>query len=310
MTLLLVVAVTPSFVGNDEPRGVPRLVSSTSTSTSIAAVDARPALLITSAGITVPVLSGSSTQWVVTTPCGRRAFVKSARVLSGIDVVIDPGHGGREVGAVANGLTEARLNQQVSVELQKILKEKGWNAALTRTGDYRLPIATRAAIVNAARPKLFVSVHHNSGDAARRDGPGTEVYYQRLSPSSKRLAGLVWEDMTREFGAYSARWVGASDAGAIYRQGTTGDDFFGILRRTKGIPGVLTEAAYLSNPSEAALLKQSEFRHAEANGIARAIDRFLNSADAGSGYRTPLVRATTDSGGGGTTNNCTDPKLE
>ncbi len=280
-----------------------------STTTSTVARASAPLLLITATGITVPVQGLTSGGWRVVTPCGRTTTLTTGTVLSDIDVVIDPGHGGREVGAVANGLTESRLNLQVALELQKTLANSGIHAALTRTADYRLPIAARARIINKVRPKLFVSVQHNGGPAAEHAGPGTEVYFQRASPPSKRLAGLVWEELFNRLKNSSSHWVGATDAGAIYRTGEDGKDFHGILRLTNGVPGVLSEAAYISNPSEAALLATPEFRAAEGRSVAAAIKRFLMTKDPGSGYHEPLKRAMHDAGGGGTMNNCRDPAL-
>ena len=309
LAIVLGSVVTFLLVGSDDAStSKPRQSAGGAQSTTT--VPARPVLLLTPSGVTVRVVGQSKSGWDVTTPCGRRAVVKSGRALSAIDVMIDPGHGGREVGAVAHGLKESQVNLQVAGELQRALAAKGLNAALTRTGDYRVPIATRAAIIKAAHPKLFVSVHHNGGDAAHHDGPGTEVYYQRRSANSKRLAGLVWEDLHKRIKPFSSHWVGSSDAGAIFRMGSSGNDFYGMLRLTADVPGVLTEAVYLSNASEAALLKRAEFRQAEADGIADAIARFLTSTDRGSGFKTPLVRSFSDPGGGGTANNCVDPKLE
>ena len=266
-------------------------------------------LLITPRGISVAVVSHSSTGYRVVTPCGKTALVKQGSAIGRVDVMIDPGHGGSESGASANGIRESILNLHVARELQLALSKLGIRSALTRTGDYRVTIATRAKIVNVMRPKLFVSVHHNSGVAAAHDGPGTEVYYQHASAESKRLAGLLWNHLVPTLAQFHAHWVGASDAGAIQRLGNGGDDFFGVLRQTHGIPAALIEPSYISEASQAALLKTDAFRQAEARAIAAGIDRYLHSSDAGSGYKTPLNRGASDPGGGGTNEDCHDPKL-
>ena len=192
-------------------------------------------------------------------------------------------------------------------ELRRQLGSLGVHAALTRTGDYRLPIATRAEIANVARPKLFVSVHHNAGAAAARSDPGTEVYFQHRSAASKRLAGLIWESLVAALRRVSAHWVGASDAGAIYRLGRTGSDFYGVLRDTHA-PAVLIEPSYMSSASEAHLLSTASFRTIEAKAIADGIQRYLTTRDPGSGFHQPLPRGYDDAGGGGT-DNCRDPAL-
>ncbi len=269
---------------------------------------ARVQMLRTASGINVAVLGGSPGRWRVITPCDRTATIATGTPIRDIRVIIDPGHGGAEVGAVTHGLEEARLNLQVAVELQHQLQALGITAALTRTGDYRLPIATRAAIANAVAPALFVSVHHNAGAAAPHQGPGTEVYYQHQSPAAKRLAGLVWASVFSTLQSFGVPWVGASDAGAIYRLGSTGNDFYGVLRLTH-VPAVLIEPAYMSSTPEASLLGTAAFRSAEAQAIARGIQRYLTTHDTGTGYRTPLPRGFSDDGGG-RTDKCRDPALD
>ena len=267
-------------------------------------------LILTPTGVTVPVVRPDGLGWRVRTPCGATVSVTKGTPIRSIDVMLDPGHGGIESGAVANGLKESDLNLQIARKVQADLAATGIRAALTRTGDYRLPIATRAQIINTAHPKLFVSVNHNGGPAADHSGPGTEVYYQHDSKLAKRLAGLVWEDVYATLNTFRAHWVGASDAGAIYRLGRDGNDFYGVLRLARATPGVLIEAAYVSEASEAALLATPSFRAAEAAAIAKGIRRYLRTSDRGSGYHVPIPRGFDDPGGGGSFNRCTDPKLE
>ncbi len=269
----------------------------------------KPQLLITTSGVTVLVQSKQHSGWRVITPCGLSTTIATGTPISNITVMIDPGHGGRETGADEHGIRESILNLDVAKVLQHDLERLGIHAALTRTADYRLPIATRADFVNAVHPKLFISLHHNSGAAAARTSPGTEVYYQHTSTSAKRLAGLVWQDLVHTLETYAADWVGASDAGAIYRLNPSGSDFFGVLRRTQGIPAVLVEPTYISSGSEATLLKTSSFRAAEASAIAHAVQRFLTTNDQGAGFHEPLSRGNSDPGGGGGEAHCNDPSL-
>src|SRR5205085_5053207 len=116
------------------------------------------------------------------------------------------------------GLTEAALNLDVAKRAKAILDTMGYTTVLTRESDYYVPIQIRAEIALAAAPKVFISIHHNGGEAASHQGPGTEVYHQVQSASSKRLSGLVWEEIVSSFTKnYQVTWWGASDAGAIYR---------------------------------------------------------------------------------------------
>jgi N-acetylmuramoyl-L-alanine amidase len=269
-----------------------------------------PRVVITSTGVVAPVRAAQGSGWSVTTPCAKEAVVTNVRAFSAAHVVIDPGHGGSEVGAVSgNGIKESELNYDIARRVKVALERVGMTVVLTREGDYRLPIQTRAEIVNALKPKLFLSIHHNGGEAALHDGPGTEVYYQEQSPESKRFAGLLWEDLVATLKGNVVAWRGGTDAGAIYRRGKDGTDFYGVLRETAGIPAVLIEAAYLSNPAEAALLAETLVRDAEAEAIAHGIERYFTTVDPGSGFQVPLFKGY-GSSGGGTLANCKDPKLQ
>ena len=279
----------------------------TNTSTSRPNPAAPARLVISPAGVAVAVVRRERLGWLVRTPCGNTATITGGTPLSDVQVVIDPGHGGGDPGAVANGLHESHVNLQVARLLQRDLDKTGIRSALTRTGDYDVRIATRAEFVNTARPRVFVSVQHNAGNAAHHDGPGTEVYYQHESTNSKRLAGLVWENVFAALDRFPAHWVGASDAGSIYRLGRNGDDFYGVLRRTHGTPAVLVETSYISEASEAALLATPAFRAVEAQAIAVGIRRYLNTADRGRGFHTPLSRGYGDPSS--PTSHCTDPNL-
>ena len=98
---------------------------------------------MTSNGITMPIVGGHPGAWRVMTPCAHTVAIADAQVIPTVDVVLDPGHGGEEAGAVAYGLREADLNLTIARLVQADLKAQHISAALTRTGDYRLPIPTR-----------------------------------------------------------------------------------------------------------------------------------------------------------------------
>jgi N-acetylmuramoyl-L-alanine amidase len=254
----------------------------------------------------------------VLTPCENRLWVRTAEghIEKTADIVIDAGHGGPESGAVGQGgLTEAELNLAVARMTVEALAADGVTAALARTGDYRQTLASRVAVATAMHPKAFVSIHHNAEPDGQRAGPGSETYYQvgkdvppARSAESKRLAGLIYEEVTKALSAYSADWVADRDAGAKYRVGDSGNDYYGVLRLSaaNGVVASLAELAFLSNPSEEALLKRDDVRKAEAAAVARGIVRYLRSEDPGSGFVVPYPR-TEPAGGGGGTQGCVDP---
>jgi N-acetylmuramoyl-L-alanine amidase len=137
-------------------------------------------------------------------------------------------------------------------------------------------------------------------------GPGTETYYQFASPDSKRLAGLIYEEVVRALSAYDVPWVADRDAGAKYRPGQRGD-YYAVLRLPQDVVSVLVEGAFVSNPPEAALLDRPDVQAAEGEAVARGILRYLNTGDPGSGFTEPYPR--TDPPGSGGVPPCRESRL-
>jgi hypothetical protein len=109
--------------------------------------------------------------------------------------------------------------------------------------------------------------------------------------------------------AYQIAWVADTDAGAKYRANDKGGDYYGILRNAAGVTSVLAELAFISNPPEAELLGRPDVQQVEGEALARAILRYLNTKDPGSGFTEPYPR-NSPAGGGGGSSNCGDPALE
>jgi len=272
--------------------------------------DGEAQALRTATGVVVAVLGRVGEGYLVRTPCDREVVVSGGTPLAGATVVLDPGHGGSETGAVgANGLTEAELNLAVAELAKGELEAAGASVVLTRTADYRMALAPRAEIATRLDTRAFISIHHNGDADGPSDRPGTETYAQLASPESRRLSGLVYEEVVRTLAAYdNVPWVADRDAGAKFRANDEGGDYYGILRRSADVPAVLSEALFLSNPPEAELLARADVRQAEAEAISRAVVRFLTSDDPGSGYVEPYAR-TEPAGSGGGSVGCTDPPL-
>lgn len=198
-------------------------------------------------------------------------------------VAIDPGHGGTDTGAVGllapgtqTGLTprtdargrpviyEKDVNLDVSLRLDRYLRARGARTLLTRTLDaaggdrpytsVTADLKARTDIANEAGVDIFVSVHNN---ALGPSTSGTETFaYYSAGPSARVLAEEVQ-------GAVVAR-LGLPDRGVK----TAG---FYVLRET-AMPAVLVEGAFLSNPTEAALLAQASTRQAFAEAIGAGVE--------------------------------------
>jgi N-acetylmuramoyl-L-alanine amidase len=272
----------------------------------------QPKAILTTTGITAPVLGRDGDKLLVGTPCGRTAPVAVGSPVDGT-VVLDAGHGGVEPGAVGpGGLEERHLNLAVTQFAEAALQANGVAVVLTRNGDYRITLEARAKIVEVVKPKAFVSIHHNAEPDGPRDGPGAETYYQTKGSSSaqsKRLAGLIYEEVVKALSQYTGTaWAADRDAGAKFRISSSGNDYYGILRRTQGTPAALAELGFITNPPEEALYSRADVQKVEGDAVASGILRFLRSNDPGSGFVEPYPREQ-PAGGGGGADNCQDPAL-
>jgi len=167
-------------------------------------------------------------------------------------VVIDPGHGGHDAGGIPGNLAcEKTLALDVAQRLACILQTRGVKTVMTRNDDTFIPLPQRAAIANAHRDALFVSIHFNS--ALRRGAEGFETYY-----FDSQAAGIA----ERVEAHLSALQTGEN-------RGVKRRPYY-VLRKAR-IPAILAECGFLTNPQEAARCRQPEYREKIALAIANAI---------------------------------------
>lgn len=244
--------------------------------------------LVTPSGVVTEVIGGEPGAWQVRTPCGNTATVANGQRITEATVVLDPGHGGPvETGAMgAGGLLESALNLAVAESAKRALEAQAISVVLTRTAEYPVTIAVRASLLNALKPKAAVSLHHNGGPSEASTKPGSEAYHQNASVDSRRLAGLIYEETVAYFGRHrGVRWRATATPGAKPQLSYQGEDYFGILRRTAGVPTVLSEGLFLSSSAaEARLLARPDVQRGEGEAIARALTRFLRTDAPGSGF--------------------------
>ena len=272
-----------------------------------------PAAITTPNGVTLRVTgraAGGADAYTVTMPCGDTATAHGTPTTPPA-IVLDPGHGGREMGAISpTGLAEKTVNLAVAQQAKAALEQAGVATVLTRAGDYGMTLTERAQLTLALKPKAFVSLHHNSEPDGPFDRPGSETYYQIGNGQSKRLAGLIYEEVVKALHQYDNQvsWVADTDAGAKYRPGQSGGDYYAVLRQTHGVPAALAELAYISDPAEAQLLARPDVQKTEGQAVARGIIRYLSTDDPGSGFTTPYPR-TEPAGGGGGPQGCVNPPI-
>ena len=212
----------------------------------------RPEAVVTPNGVVLAVLARQRRRhasWP-----RRRAATRSpspGTPLTGANVVLDPGHGGDEPGAVGPaGTTEKAVNLAVAQETKRRLEALGATVVLTRTADYRITLAQPGRHRHGLHPLLFVSIHHNAEPDGPRDGPGSETYFQIgvAGVEAGRRARVRGGGRRASRRTTSRGWPTPTPAPSTGPR-SDGGDYYGILRRTAGVPAVLSEAAFISQPA-------------------------------------------------------------
>ncbi|HIE03881.1 MAG TPA: hypothetical protein EYP61_03885 [Candidatus Latescibacteria bacterium] len=220
-------------------------------------------------------------------------------------VIIDPGHGGRDEGAVGpTGLKEKDVALDIALRLAKLLREElGMQVVLTRTEDVFVPLQERARIAVNGGGQLFISLHCNSSknpkvvgietyflseaktedarEVARREN--ASLRFEEVIPSLKEdnfplkdiLTDMLSDQFLKESQKLAAcvqeelvRGLGLEDRG-VKQAG-----FYVMLGTGAAMPSVLVELGFISNRGEERLLKTSAFRRRAALALFRAIRNF------------------------------------
>lgn len=177
---------------------------------------------------------------------------------SQIVVAIDPGHGGRDPGAVGiGGLQEAGIVLDIGLQVAQLLQEKGVQVILTRQDDREIDLEPRVRDANRANADLFVSIHANAIDLSRPDVNGIETYY--YSDSGAQLARVIHNAVVRLTGSRDRRVRFAR---------------FYVLRNTT-MPAVLVETGFVTGEEDAVRLNDPEFRTRMAEAIAAGILEYV-----------------------------------
>jgi N-acetylmuramoyl-L-alanine amidase len=172
-------------------------------------------------------------------------------------VVIDPGHGGPDPGAVGiGGLKETDIVLDIGRQVTAFLERQGVTVIQTRDAEYDLGLEPRVQMANKANAAVFVSIHANAISMARPDINGLETYYY---DSGKALAATVHRTILEELGVPDRRVRSAR---------------FYVLRRTS-MPSILVETGFVTGAADAARLRDAGFRSRMADAIAKGILRYL-----------------------------------
>ncbi len=188
--------------------------------------------------------------------------------LKGKVVVVDPGHGGSDPGAIGPmGTREKLLNLNLAMQVKTDLEKAGAKVLMTRETDIDVfgPRATdreelwaRVKVANFCQADIFISIHHNA--SANREARGTSTYYYQKTTHDVILA----QDIQREM----------LQAGGLPNVGVKQANFFVVKNAT--MPAALLEVGFISNPQEEQLLGDVSFRRKMSQAIVVGINQFFD----------------------------------
>ncbi|MGP6146568.1 GW dipeptide domain-containing protein [Jeotgalibaca sp. A122] len=201
----------------------------------------------------------------------------SSPITGNYTVFLDIGHGGFDPGASYYGVQEKRINLEVSLKMQKLLEEKGYNVIVSRTSDVFIDHKTeRSRLANETNADVFVSVHHNAMPGNTFVNGIETFYYEYDSNYQPKINALMHNNLFRiqesaEL-AYSIHESLIESSGA-YDRGVRRDTF-AVLRET-AIPAVLLELGFMSNQAELNRLTSQNYQNTLAQAVVNGIDNYF-----------------------------------
>ena len=222
-------------------------------------------------------------------------------------IVIDPGHGGKDPGALGRRLKEKDVNLDIAVRLRKRLQQSSRaEIKLTRERDEYVSLAGRAHQANAEQADLFISIHCNAAPDAPA-GQGFETYFLSAARTDWERAVMSRENAALDFPVPDTNKTRAEAVSSILRdlaqneflkesevlagnlqatastwlrgkdRGVKQADF--AVLRTAYMPAVLVECGFLTNPAEEKLLGASDYRERIATALATGIMQFVTHVE-------------------------------
>ena len=221
-------------------------------------------------------------------------------------IVIDPGHGGKDPGALGRGDSKEKyIVLSISEKLREVLTRKGYTVLMTRDTNRFIPLKERTAFAIQRKADLFLSIHANGSENPK--AKGIETYYLSVTSTDKAaediaarenadsgysiqelealLKGIIQESKSEDSKRLAnhvqralVQATGAVDRGVKHAR-------FVVLIGTN-VPAILIEAGFISNPTEERKLTTSAYQHKIANAIAQGIEKFLGKTE-----EAPLVKS-------------------
>ncbi len=191
-------------------------------------------------------------------------------------VIIDPGHGGEDSGAVANSILEKDINLDISLRVRDMLRASGITVKMTRDSDLSIydtsagtirekkvsDLKNRVEIANSSKNNILVSIHQNKFEDSKYSG--AQMFYSTNNEKSKILAESIRQSVTGLIQQDNKRELKKGDS-SIY------------LLNNSTVPSVIVECGFLSNAEEAKKLSDEEYKNKMAFAIYCGILEYKNN---------------------------------
>ena len=175
-------------------------------------------------------------------------------------IVLDPGHGGSDPGAINGKVYEKNIVLDVAKRVQKLLETSGAKVVLTRSTDVFIDLEKRPQIANQNFGEMFISLHVNSFDSSQPNG--TETFYNSKSDSNlveeKKLAQLINSEIVK-----NAKTTNRGVKDVNY-----------VVTRSTEMPAILVELGFIKNPSDFAKLTSDSYLQIYAESIYKGIIQY------------------------------------
>lgn len=235
----------------------------------------------------------------ITVPGGTKQVVNKGKLL----VMIDPGHGGEDPGAIGpQGTKEKHIVLDIGKKLRDLINSSAsMQAQLTRSQDIFIPLATRVAIARKAKADIFVSVHADAFTSPQARGSSVFVLSENGASSAfakfmavsqnnaDLIGGMTFKtrdstvnrillDMTQSYTMRKSSRLGEvvlaqlKDINKLHSNGIERAGF--AVLKAPDIPSILVESAFVSNPTEEELLRTDEFRQKVAQQVFDGLQQY------------------------------------
>jgi len=189
-------------------------------------------------------------------------YLKDVYPLAGKTILLDPGHGGKDPGAISfSGKFEKHVNLEVANKLKNVLETLGAKVHMTRSNDTYIANKERGKMADRLNVDMFLSIHHNSLN--NRDYFGLSTYYNTIN----------YKSPSQGYNLAEAIYLNAITINGVYRDGIL-DRNYEVLRETKR-PAALIEIGFMSNPQEEMNIHNLSFQNVMVDKIADGIVDYL-----------------------------------